>query len=92
MAVEVHQSAVGGTDMTFGSALSYSRPSGAQGAPTLNIIRSGAKAVLSWTGSGFALQQATAPTGTWTFVSGPATAGPYTNTLSGPASFFRLRN
>ena len=92
IAVEVHQATPGNTDMVFGCALSYSRPGVTPPPPKLTVVRSGPKAIISWTGSGVALQQATSPTGTWYFVPGPATVSPYTNLLSDPASFYRLRN
>jgi hypothetical protein len=92
VAAEVHQALPGGTDMVFGCALSYSRPGAGEEAPTMTMTRTGANAIISWTGSGFALQQATAPTGPWTFVPGPATISPYTNSTADPASFYRMKN
>jgi hypothetical protein len=45
--------------------------------------------VLSWNSSGLALQSAPSVTGTYTNVPGAVT--PFTNNLSGPSKFFRLR-
>ena len=45
--------------------------------------------VLSWTNAGFTLQSAPAITGTFTNL--PGATSPYTNALTGPQLFFRLR-
>ncbi|HUA64235.1 MAG TPA: choice-of-anchor tandem repeat GloVer-containing protein [Alphaproteobacteria bacterium] len=46
--------------------------------------------VLSWTDPAFSLQAAPAPNGPYTNV--PGASSPYTNTMSGAAEFFRLKN
>jgi hypothetical protein len=45
--------------------------------------------VLSWTNAGFSLQSAPAVTGTFTNL--PGATSPFTNALTGPQQFFRLR-
>jgi hypothetical protein len=45
---------------------------------------------LSWSGSGFTLQQAGTPAGAWTNTPGPVITSPYTPTIQGPALFYRL--
>ncbi len=45
--------------------------------------------ILRWTDSRFALQAAAAPAGPFTNV--PAASNPFTNSVSGPARFFRLK-
>ena len=65
-------------------------------APTLKFgSAADGKFSLTWTGSGFTLQQTleleTNPI-PWTDVPGPVTSGIYTNTVSGTKRFFRLRN
>ena len=62
--------------------------------PTIAITRSGANVVLNWSGS-HTLQSSTVVNGTnsgFTDVPGPVTTAPYTNTPSGKAMYFRLRN
>jgi hypothetical protein len=61
--------------------------------PTLNIAKSGASVVLSWTNPAlyapFRLEQAPTMTGPWSFVTGGA-ASPYTTGATNTATFFRL--
>ena len=66
--------------------------------PMLNVTSRGTNAVrLSWTGPGYALESATNlnlgsasyPLGPWQEV--PNMSNPYTNSLAGPARFFRLK-
>jgi hypothetical protein len=45
--------------------------------------------VLSWNDPGFSLQTAPAVTGFYTNISGASS--PFTNSISGPARFFRLK-
>ena len=45
--------------------------------------------VLSWTNAGFSLQSAPVVTGTFTNI--PAATSPYTNALTAPQQFFRLK-
>lgn len=108
-AVEVHQQEVnpGGTagDVYFDTDLSLTyrhTPT----IPTLNVARTyttnfqgrvvATNSVVTWVGSGWQLQHATAPTGTWQNVSAPVVMG--TNRYStivpqqGPRRFYRLKN
>ena len=52
--------------------------------------RIGNNLVLSWSGTGFSLQAAPFPIGPFTNVS--SSASPYTNGISGPAKYFRLKS
>ena len=93
LAVEVHQYIPCSFDITFGSALSYARPSAGLPPPKLNILLSGDNAIISWTGGGFTLQQSSVPAGSWADVPGPVTNSPSLVTpLPGAARFYRLRN
>ncbi len=49
----------------------------------------GNQLLLSWTNAGFSLQSAPAITGTFTNI--PGATSPYTNPLTGPQQFFRLK-
>jgi hypothetical protein len=93
LAAEVHQ--FGTSDIVFGSALSYVRPT--VFTPTLHIVLSGTgatnTATVSWNGTGFTLQQSSVPAGTWADVPGPVTSSPYLAAPSpGAIRFYRLRN
>jgi hypothetical protein len=93
LAAEVHQ--FGTSDIVFGSALSYVRPT--VFTPTLHIVLSGTgatnTATISWNGTGFTLQQSSVPAGTWADVPGPVTSSPYLAAPSpGAIRFYRLRN
>jgi hypothetical protein len=62
--------------------------------PTITIARSGANVVLNWSGN-HTLQSSAVVNGTnsgFTDVPGPVTNAPYTNTPSGKAMYYRLRN
>jgi len=54
----------------------------------LTAERQGDAIILSWANPSFALQAAPTPTGAFTNI--PAATSPYTNSLAGPAMFFRL--
>jgi hypothetical protein len=54
----------------------------------LHIQLSENTVILTWTDSAYTLQGAPTATGTYTNISGAAS--PYTNTISGPARYFRL--
>lgn len=59
---------------------------------TLTLQPQASAFVLNWTNIGYTLQQATnLSLSNWNDVAGPVTNGPYTNQLSDPAGFFRLR-
>jgi len=55
----------------------------------LNARRLGANIILTWTNPSFVLQSASQPSGVYSAM--PGTASPFTNTISGPAKFFRLK-
>jgi len=59
-------------------------------AMVLNFQKLNNQLVLSWTNAGFTLQSAPAVTGTFTNL--PTATSPYTNALTGPQQFFRLRS
>lgn len=54
----------------------------------LNIQRNGSKVILTWTNSIFSLQAAPSPADTFTNILGATS--PYTNIISGAATYFRL--
>ena len=90
LAAEVHQSAAVSQDIVFGCVLAYSQnvvPS-----PTLQLLQEGTVVTLYWNGSGFVLQYADDPAGTWTDVPGPVTSSTYTLAGSSGSRFYRLRN
>jgi hypothetical protein len=65
--------------------------SSAPSAPVrLDFQRLNNQLVLSWTNASFALQSA--PTVTATFTNIPGATSPYTNSLTGPQQYFRLRS
>jgi len=94
LAAEVHQYVTGASDIVFGSALTYVRPT--TFTPTLHIMLSGSGATntakISWDGTGFTLQQASVPAAAWVDVPGPVTNSPYATPISALARFYRLRN
>jgi len=92
LAVEVHNYMAGSRDITFGSALVFSRPITLL--PKLHVLRSGEILTLYWNETGFTLQEASQldASGTnWTDLAGPVTASPYaiTNVLAN--RFYRIR-
>jgi exopolysaccharide biosynthesis protein len=89
LAVEVHNYNTGSSDVTFGLAAASTAPYEAR--PQLNLSYSNSAVTLSWSRSGFTLQEANAPTGTWNDVPGPVFVSPFTTNSSGAARFFRLR-
>src|SRR6266581_1227701 len=84
LAAEIHQ--FGTSDIVFGSALTYTRPT--VFTPTLHILLSGsgatAAAKISWDGTGFTLQQASVPAAAWLDVPGSVTNSPYATPISAP--------
>ena len=89
LAVEVHNYDPGSPDITFGTALRfttlYTLP------PELSINFSNGKVELRWSRGGFTLQQAFSPTGPWSNVPGPIVSSPYTSSISGSSTYFRLQ-
>jgi len=96
LAVEVHNSSARNSDVTFGSALSYSHP--VVPPSSLKLLRSGEMLILYWNGTGWRLQEANGlslPATPWTDVPGPVTNSPYFLGNSGatPATrFYRLQS
>jgi hypothetical protein len=94
LAAEVHQYITGTSDIVFGSALIYTRPT--VFTPALHIVLSSggatATAKISWDGTGFTLQQASVPAASWVDAPGQVTNSPYATPISALARFYRLRN
>jgi hypothetical protein len=88
LAAEVHNYSVGSPDITFGTSLGLVVPYSLS--PLLSVGYSNGTVTLSWSGSGFTLQQAGTPAGAWTNTPGPVITSPYTPTIQGPALFYRL--
>jgi len=55
----------------------------------LNIRKTGSRAVLSWSNSAFVLQSAPFAIGTFTNI--PGAISPFTNVITGPQRYFRLK-
>ena len=94
LAVEVHNYTNNSPDVTFGEALSYSRPLTLL--PKLTALRSGRVVTVYWNGTGLTLQQAAelGSTSAWVDVPGPITKSPYTitNSMGFPQNqFYRIR-
>jgi len=94
LAVEVHNFSAGSTDITFGSALSYTHPYSP--IPSLSVIRSGDNVGLFWNGSGFHVRQSPqlGPAALWIDAPGASATSPYwlnPSILSG-TQFYRLSN
>lgn len=89
LAVEVHNYSAGSPDITFGVAVSAVVPF--TRAPELELHVSNSVMTLSWSGSGFVLQQTDSASGPWYDVPGPITTPPYVVTNSSATAFFRLR-
>ena len=88
LAAELHQDAPTTSDGAFDlSLVGISPPSGTT--PRLRIQRSGTNVTLSWSISGYVLQQAAQPTGTYSDV--PGASSPYTVTPSFQSHYYRLR-
>jgi len=92
LAVEVHNYNSQSPDITFGLSAAYTAPYVPNvPSPQLEVTQTNDVIVLSWSGSGFTLQEAGATTGPWTDVPGPVTTSPFTTNDSSAALFFRLR-
>jgi hypothetical protein len=87
LAVEVHQSDGGSSDIVFGAELVVIAPTST--APKFTVItRTGTNLNLTWTGTG-TLQSANSVTGPWTDVA--SANSPFTAPISGAGRFYRLR-
>jgi hypothetical protein len=89
LAVEAHNFNTGSPDVTFG--LAAAATAAFESRPQLHLAYSNSAVTLSWDRGGFVLQQATAPTGSWTAVPGPVVSSPFTTNNPGPVRFFRLQ-
>jgi hypothetical protein len=89
LAVEVHQRNPNGADIVFGSAVGFVRALVSE--TRLRVQLSGNVATISWDGSGFILQQASALPGGWDDVIGPVKSSPYSVTNPATTTFYRLR-
>jgi hypothetical protein len=90
IAAEVHQITTGSSDIVFGCAMAIDQPVLAR--PTLHILREGDFMTIYWNGSGFTLEEAQDPEGTWSNVPGPVTSSIYPLSAQGGLKFYRLRN
>jgi len=88
LAVDVHNQGARSTDITFGARVLLEEP--VLPPPNLSISRAGAVPTLTWPGTMFTLQRADSPSGPWTNVPGPVTAGPFAVTDSAVERYFRL--
>ncbi len=89
LAVEVHNYNAQSPDITFGTSLDYSIPFVMS--PELSIVYSNGLPTLTWSRTGFTLQQSDSPGGPWVDVPGPVLTSPFAITNSGAARFYRLR-
>jgi hypothetical protein len=89
LAVEAHNYNAGSSDVMFCLSAAYTVPYVAS--PQLTVAATNNAIVLNWSGGGFTLQEANAPTGPWTDVPGPVILGPFIADDSGAARFYRLR-
>jgi exopolysaccharide biosynthesis protein len=89
LAVEAHNYNPRSPDITFGAALTAAVP--ISKSTSVQISATQGKINLSWTGSGFTLQQSAIVSGGWEDVPGPITSSPYEANVTGTAQFFRLR-
>ena len=89
LAVEVHNYNLRSADITFGLSVVGSQRVTAPA--VLVITGADGQATLSWSRSGFTLQQADAPAGPWTDVPGPVVSSPFTTAETGPTRYYRLR-
>jgi exopolysaccharide biosynthesis protein len=91
LAVEVHQHSLDSSDIVFGSTVSLVRSLVSE--TPLHITRSNDVICVSWTGTGFTLQQTNVvSSGPWPDVPGPVTTSPYCTTNPSATTFFRLRD
>lgn len=89
LAVEIHNVAPTSRDITFGASLAFTEPYTLS--PPLAILSTNGTVTLSWNRGGFTLQQADAPTGTWTDSPGPVVSSPYVLSMPSASRYFRLR-
>ena len=88
LAVEVHNYNARSADITFG--MSLSAVGSASPSPLLGFKKAGNALQFDWIRGGFVLQEADAPAGLWSDVSGPAVIGPVSITTSQTSHYYRL--
>jgi hypothetical protein len=90
IAAEVKQVNSTSTDITFGLELIADLTEcGSEEAAVLTYARTDTGLILSWSASGYVLEQATALTGPWTQVTGAVS--PYPVKPTAPVTFYRLK-
>jgi len=89
LAVEVHNYNRRSPDITFGTTVFFTQPRPVR--PQLEIESHGALVTLSWSRTGYILQEALDPAGPWTDLPGPVFASPHTVPVYGLAHYYRLR-
>jgi hypothetical protein len=87
LAVEVHQSSLASSDLSFAARLTAVIP-GATSAPALQIIRSGNWAVISWSSPDAVLQEGEDVGGPWQEL--PTARSPHAVLISAARRFYRL--
>ena len=90
LSVEVHQSGLTSSDVTFGMNLlalvpSWGTPAVAK--PKLSIVLVGGQVQVSWGSTDGTLMESDSPAGPWTSV---GTANPYSTAASGAGKFYKL--
>src|SRR5262249_28850931 len=87
LAVEVHNYSATSPDLTFGLRLSYTEA--IELLPQLNIDGGNGMVTLSWSVSGFVLQEADLLAGPWSDVPGPVFVSPYSVPAGSAAKYYR---
>jgi hypothetical protein len=88
IAAEVHNYNARSADITFGMQVSLVQPANSQ--PVLQLVSGDGVVRLQWERGGFALQEATDPSGPWLDVPGPQLMGPVVRPLDDVIRFYRL--
>ena len=98
VAVEVHQNGGASSDITFGAELNITvasvlYPTIVQSPQLIATRQPNGTVVLSWSGNGFTLEQATTlnPPSPVSWSTTPSQSNPYTVSPTNTAKFFRLR-
>ena len=89
LAVEVHNYSANSPDITFGISLVDTVPY--VFSPQLEIAETNDTVTLSWSRTGFTLQQTDSFTNSWSDVPGPITTSPFVTTNLAEARYYRLR-
>lgn len=88
-AAEAHNYSASSSDVTFGLRATLTLPYTLR--PVINVTKSNAVVRLKWDQGGYTLQNANAPTGTWSDVTGPVVSSPFTTNNPTGTRFYRLR-